>query len=111
MPKDKTTSYLLHCFIAGLQYYDVLEVWKFLKISDHLDLIPEPNNRFDHNAVMVVCKGKQLGYIPPSENRHIAKILNAGLNPYEARIQSLYQDNPMFERIEICLKVKKNKKK
>jgi hypothetical protein len=59
----------------------------------------------------VVCKGKQLGYIPRSENRHIAKILNAGLNPYEARIQSLYQDNPMFERIEICLKVKKNKKK
>jgi hypothetical protein len=75
MPKDKTTSYLLHCFIAGLQYYDVLEVWKFLKISDHLDLIPEPNNRFDHNAVMVVCKGKQLGYIPRSENRHIPRSL------------------------------------
>jgi hypothetical protein len=65
MPKDQSTSYLLHCFIAGLQYYDVLEVWKSLKISDHLDLIPEPNNRFDHNAVMVVCKGKQLGLHPP----------------------------------------------
>ena len=109
MPIPTTTTYLLHCFIAGLQYYDVLEIWKSLKIGDRLDLIPEPDNRHDHNAVMVTYKGKQLGYLPRSENRHIAKILNAGLNPYEARIQSLYQDNPMYERIEICLKVKKQK--
>ena len=110
MPIATTTTYLLHCFIAGLQYYDVLEIWKSLKIGDRLDLIPEPDNRHDHNAVMVTYKGKQLGYLPRSENRHIAKILNAGLNPYEARIQSLYQHNPIYERIEICLKVKKQKK-
>lgn len=106
----KTTTYLLHCFIAGLQYYDVLEIWKELKIGELLELIPEPENRYDKHAVMVTYKGKQLGYLPRSENRHIAKILNAGLNPYEARIQSLYQDNPMYERVEICLKVKQQKK-
>ena len=109
MKKDASKTYLLHCFIAGLQYYDVLEIWKSLKIGDLVDLIPEPENRYDPNAVMVAYNGKQLGYLPRSENRHIAKILNAGLNPYEARIQSLYQDNPMYERIEICLKVKKQK--
>ena len=111
MTQTQTTTYLLHCFIAGLQYYDVLEIWKELKIGELLELIPEPENRYDKHAVMVTCKGKQLGYLPRSENRHIAKILNAGLNPYEARIQSLYQDNPIYERIEICLKVKQQKKK
>ncbi|MBL6666848.1 MAG: HIRAN domain-containing protein [Flavobacteriaceae bacterium] len=110
MPTKPTSTYLLHCFIAGLQYYDVLEIWKCLKIGDQVELIPEPENGYDKNAVMVIYKGTQLGYLPRSENRHIAKILNAGLNPYEARIQSLYQDKPMFERIEICLKIKNQKK-
>ena len=111
MPLTRQNTYLLHCFIAGLQYYDILEIWKSLKIGDRVELIPEPENPYDHNAVMVLCRGKQLGYLPRSENRHIARILNAGLNPYEARLQSLYQNKPMFERVEICLTVKKNKKK
>ena len=111
MKKDTSKTYLLHCFIAGLQYYDILEIWKELQIGDVVELIPEPDNRYDRNAVMVRCKGKQLGYLPRSENRHIAKILNAGLNPYEARIQSLYQDNPIYERVEICLKVRKQEDK
>jgi len=88
------TTYLLHCFIAGLQYYDVLQIWKELQIGELLELIPEPDNRYDKHAVMVAYKGKQLGYLPRSQNRHIAKILNAGLNPHEARIQSLYQESP-----------------
>ena len=42
MPAKPTSTYLLHCFIAGLQYYDVLEIWKCLKIGDQVELIPEP---------------------------------------------------------------------
>ena len=37
MPMERTSTYLLHCFIAGLQYYDVLEIWKSLKIGDPVD--------------------------------------------------------------------------
>lgn len=110
MPQKTKNTYVLHCYVAGLQYYDVLEIWKTLKIGDVVELLPEPHNRYDENAVMVACKGKQLGYLPRSENHHIAKILNAGLNPYEARIQSLYQDRPMYERIEICLNIKPEQK-
>ncbi len=52
MPMERTSTYLLHCFIAGLQYYDVLEIWKSLKIGDPVELIPEPNNRHDHNVLI-----------------------------------------------------------
>lgn len=106
MEKKPTTSYLLHCFIAGLQYYDILEIWKSLSIGDLVELIPERDNKYDSNAVKVCFKGKQLGYLPRSQNKHVAKILNAGHDAYEARIQSLYQHQPMYERVEINLKVK-----
>jgi len=81
MPIATTTTYLLHCFIAGLQYYDVLEIWKSLKIGDRLDLIPEPDNRHDHNAVMVTYKGKQLGY----------QIIKAGIKRITTRRKSIKQ--------------------
>ena len=52
MTQTQTTTYLLRFFIAGLQYYDVLEIWKELKIGEVLELIPEPENRFDKHAVL-----------------------------------------------------------
>ena len=103
----QSSTYFLHCYIAGLQYYEVLEVWKKLEIGQALELLPEPENRFDKHAVVVAFEGKKLGYLPRSQNRAVSKILQAGHDAYEARIQSLYAQNPMYERVEICLNVKK----
>ena len=105
------STYFLHCYIAGLQYYEVLEVWKKLEIGQLVDLVPEPDNRYDENAVIVSYKGKKLGYLPRSQNKAVSTLLRAGHDVYSARIQSLYSQNPMYERIEICLSVKGKKKK
>ena len=53
-----SSTYYLHCYIAGLQYYEVLEVWKELEIGNTLDLTPEPDNRYDKHAIIVSYKGK-----------------------------------------------------
>ena len=103
------STYFLHCYIAGLQYYEVLEVWKKLEIGQLVDLVPEPDNRYDENAVIVSYKGKKLGYLPRSQNKAVSTLLRAGHDVYSARIQSLYSQNPMYERIEICLRVKEKK--
>lgn len=45
--------------------------------GDDVDLVPEPTNRFDHDAIAVVVRGKgQIGYLPrgdmrPDETRHV----------------------------------------
>lgn len=72
------STYFLHCYIAGLQFYEVLEVWKKLEIGQSLELIAEPNNRYDENAVIVSFKGKKLGYLPRSQNQAVSAILRAG---------------------------------
>lgn len=108
---EKTSTYFLHCYIAGLQYYEVLEVWKKLEIGQPLELIPEPDNRYDEHAVIVAFGDKKLGYLPRSQNKAISLLLQAGHDAYEARIQSLYSHNPMYERIEICLRVKEKRRK
>ena len=55
---QQSSTYYLHCYNAGLQYYEVLEVWKKLAIGQTLELIPEPTNRYDEHAVIVAFKGK-----------------------------------------------------
>ena len=78
LPKSKIclmSTYFLHCYIADLQYYEILEVWKKLEIGQLLELIAEPDNRYDKNAVIVSFKGKNLGYLPRSKNQAVSAIL------------------------------------
>jgi hypothetical protein len=98
-------SYLANLFVAGLQYYDALEVWAELKIGTKLTLEPEPTNPYDRHAIRVLHNGRMLGYLPRNENRHMAKLLNAGWNPYELLVQGLYEQQPMNERLEVCIRV------
>ena len=83
---EQTSTYFPHCYISGLQYYRVLEVWKSLEIGQPLELMPEPNNRYDEHAVIVAFEGKKLGYLPRSQNKAVSQLLQAGYDAYEARI-------------------------
>ena len=74
---QQSSTYYLHCYIAGLQYYEVLEVWKKLEIGQSLKLIPEPDNRYDEHAVIVAFQDKKLGYLPRSQNKTVSTILQA----------------------------------
>jgi len=98
-------TYLMTCLVAGLQYYDDLEIWQELKAGQELILEPETDNKYDRHAVAIKWKEHKLGYIPRNENRHIAKILKAGWNPYQILIESIYDDRPMNERMEVCIRI------
>lgn len=38
-----------------------------LKVGDEVQLIPEPDNKFDPNAIKVMHNGVHLGYIPRTD--------------------------------------------
>jgi len=102
-------TYLQHCYVAGLQYYDALKIWNKLSIGLELEMRTEPENKFDRHAVALYFEEIKLGYLPRSDNRHIAKLLKAGWNPYEVRIQSIHNNRDMNERLEICIRIIQNK--
>jgi ssDNA-binding replication factor A large subunit len=43
-----------------------------------LNLVPEPNNQYDSNAVAIYFKGSKVGYIPRTQNKAIFKALTEG---------------------------------
>jgi hypothetical protein len=70
--------------IAGLQYYDydsLFEESLYLDEGDRLNLVREPHNEKDKNAIQVYWRNKtKLGYIPRYEAEHIAPLMDTGLS-------------------------------
>jgi len=107
-PKNATTSERVH--VRGLDHYtdniiavaienpdydltksELIEecpdekVWQYY-FNVKGDLVPEPDNPHDPNAIMVQADGRCIGYVPKGSTSHIRKLMESG------RIQSMSLD-------------------
>ena len=85
--------------LAGSQFYAVSSVWQEIQLGNRLTLIREPENRHDRNAVRVEWQGRQLGYVPRSENRAVARAMDSG-ERLEGRVSRLREDPDPWRRVE-----------
>jgi hypothetical protein len=74
--------------LAGFRYAEAAAVWPDLATGDALELVREPDNPHDANAVVVLWRGHKLGYVPQRENAALAWGLDRG-TPLRARISAL----------------------
>ena len=85
--------------LAGSQYYAVGEQWREMQVGDQLDLIREPENRYDRKAIRVEWRGHKLGYVPRAENRAVAAAMDRG-DKLVARIAKLTEHVNPWLRVE-----------
>jgi hypothetical protein len=85
--------------LAGYRYGEGAEVWPLLREGDALELVPEPGNAHDANAVRVEWRGRKLGYVPRRQNAALAWGLERG-TPLRARVSRLVEHPNPARRIE-----------
>lgn len=85
--------------LAGYRYGEGAEVWPLLREGDALELVPEPGNAHDSNAVRVEWRGRKLGYVPRRQNAALAWGLERG-TPLRARVSRLVEHPNPARRIE-----------
>ena len=85
--------------IAGFRYHDAPKIWDELASGDALELVHEPTNPHDKNAVRVEWRGRMLGYVPRKENAAIAWALARG-ERLSARVSRLRDAPNPRDRIE-----------
>ena len=73
--------------VQGIQYDDRNQIAAQIKLGDKVELVPEPDNKFDTFAVKVVYNGSQVGYL----RRDIAKIISKEIK-FGARINSYVKE-------------------
>lgn len=85
--------------LAGSQFYALSSVWNEIRPGDKLLLTREPDNRHDSNAIRVEHEGRQLGYVPRTENRALAAAMDRG-EQLEARVSRLRKARNPWQRVE-----------
>ena len=85
--------------LAGFRYAEAAEVWPHLRVGDALDLLREPDNAHDANAVRVEWRGRKLGYVPRTENGALAWAMDRG-ETLRARVSRLSEHRNPRRRIE-----------
>lgn len=85
--------------LAGIRHYNGGEVLRNLKPGDRLELVREPENPHDANAVRVEWRGVKLGYVPRRDNSAVARQLDLGA-ALEARLANVRENRNRSVRIE-----------
>lgn len=93
--------------IAGFAYYDGLDVIEDLKLGQTVELVVEPDNPHDPEAVAIYYGQSKLGYIPQGKNTLFSTFLYFGHRElFEARIQMVNLENHPERQFRVVVKIK-----
>lgn len=93
--------------VKGFRYYDGLDVIQDLDVGAAVDLLAEPDNPYDGDAVQVAFKGNKLGYLPADDNHLLSQLLYFGHgNILEARILSVDLDQNSEPLVTVQVRIK-----
>lgn len=93
---------LLACNIAGFQFWDGALVLAELKPGDAIQMVPEPDNPHDPDAVALVYQGAKLGFIPAGEAGPISLMMRFGhASAFECRVQAVRPDQEPWKQVRV----------
>lgn len=69
---DMSKKEIIECYMCDEYLY------KYEPFYGHADLIPEPDNPYDPNAIKVIVDDIHIGYVPAKRTKSIKKILESG---------------------------------
>ncbi len=86
--------------LAGFQYHHGEQLWPRLRVGQTVQLVREPENPYDKQAVRVDWRQRKLGYLPARQNHAIAQLLDRKVQ-LSARISRLQQAQSPWDRVEL----------
>lgn len=97
---------LLTFHVAGFQFHDGALVLSEIKVGDVLELVPEPDNPHDPDAVAVKFRGTMLGYVPAESAGPLAVMFHYGhKDAFECRAIQVAPDKDPWKQLRACLYV------
>lgn len=91
--------------VAGLQYYqeNLSKIGKLDK-NTRIEVIPEPENKHDKNAIKVLVDGLEIGHVPAKQCKLVKGVLNTG-TIYDITIEVTKKDSEwLFARVTMYYK-------
>ena len=102
VPDVPTSIEIYSGFIAGYQYYSGEKIEHLFSSDAEVNLVREPFNPFDANAIAVYFKERKIGFIPMSDNKILTNMIDQQI-PLRAKIKNVNPQKPKWERVEISV--------
>ncbi len=99
---------VIYSKLAGVSFDDRQDNISQCKDCDKLDLMREPNNTYDKNAIRVEDKGRMLGYIPKVQAASLAQYMDAGGDIAGCYIDRIIGGGTLNYGVTISIMVKDN---
>ena len=93
--------YLHHFYVRGFQYYEGENLFPKMKLGESLDLVREPDNKFDESAIAVYFQKQKIGFIPAESNETLSKLIDINALDLYADITEMNQENKVWTKLEI----------
>lgn len=104
------SKHFLDFHLSGFTYYDGLDVVDELSLGKPVQLMVEPDNPYDPEAVAIYYKDKKLGYVPKDKNTLLSKFLYFGHGDvFEARIQFIDMEQHPERQFRVVVKIRDNR--
>ena len=71
-------THLLTCHVAGTGHHCSPAIVHELRLGKRLNLVREPANDYDPDAIAVQLGHQRIGYVPRRHNTVLARLLDAG---------------------------------
>lgn len=65
----------MNFYVAGVKHHKFYEIAEDLKEGDSVQLIPEPNNKYDKFAVRIEALKTMLGYVPANVSEIVSNAI------------------------------------
>lgn len=93
-------------YIAGVKFHQYKSVLNDMSEGNTLQLIPEPNNKFDPNAVQIYFdnggKAAFLGFVPKKFSSEISALLEVG-KELECTLTKFTKDAKTWEIFKVSI--------
>lgn len=101
--KQYQKIYVLQCFIRGFQYYNGPKLLPEINKTGLLELVREPKNKYDANAIALFFNRQKIGFIPAESNEVLARLMDANLIEFQAEIARVEPKASSWENVFVAI--------
>lgn len=95
--------YLKQCFVRGFAYYEGPKIIENINKSGWVELVREPDNKFDKRAIAVYFNQQKLGYLPQESNKTLSILMDTELLEFHAEISRIEPQADLWEQVRIVV--------
>ena len=100
---SKEESKKFEFYIAGVQHHDSYKCQDAMAVDDFLNMVLEPTNKFDPNAVRLEFRDTMIGYVPARISAEVSALVTDPENLWACKLIELNKDNKPWERFKVLI--------